>query len=157
MFRRLAIDSNLLVLLAVGQVERAWITRHKRLRTDYSEVDFDFLTRVITGFQSVVITPNSATEASNLIKFGVSDPLRATFLAALGLIFRSADELYRPSSDLSRQPAYQALGLADAAWLSFQDDRLVLLTADRDLYLAAVREGRNAYFFKDVKDSRRPF
>jgi hypothetical protein len=150
----LAIDANLLVLLAVGQVERAWIARHKRLRTDYSEFDFDLLTRVIAGFQKVVITPNAATEAANLIEFGVHNPLRATFLATLGLIFRSSDEVYAPSGVISLLPEFHSVGLADAAWLSIQTDELTLLTADRELYLAAVRGGGRAFFFKDVRDGR---
>lgn len=151
MARQLAIDANLLLLLAVGQVERSWIGRHKRLR-DYAESDFDFLVRVISGFQGVVITPNSATEASNLIEFGVGDPLRSTFLAVLGLIFRSAQERYTPSKEIGARAEFVSLGLSDAAWLSLQNDELVLLTADRDLYLATLRTGGKAYYFRDAKE-----
>lgn len=152
MAKQLAIDANLLVLLAVGQVERTWIGKHKRLRGDYAEDDFEFLTRVISGFHSIILTPNSATEAANLIEFGVVDPLRATFLAALGLILRNAKELYVKSADASLLPEFLRLGLADAAWLSILDSQSVLLTADRGLHLAAVKGGAQAYYFKDAKD-----
>lgn len=59
------IDSNLLVLLVVGETDGEVITRHRRTRS-YRAEDYDLLVRLIndTGHQ-VYVTPNTLTEASN--------------------------------------------------------------------------------------------
>ena len=151
MSKRLAIDANLLVLLIVGQVSRSLIGKHKRLRA-YSEVDFDLLTKIRTGFSSMVVTPNTSTETSNLIAYGVNGPLRMRLMAALGLFLRSAKELYQPSSVVSERGEFMRLGLTDAALLSVLDEQSVLLTDDNALFVAAVNSGRKAYLFSIVRN-----
>ena len=150
MARRLAIDANLLVLLAVGQVSRLWIGKHRRLRS-YSEADFDLLASVLRGFDRVLLTPNVSTETSNLIGYGVEEPLRSQFMAALGLILRGSDESYRPSAEVSLTGEFMRLGLTDATWMIALDEQSVLLTDDGDLYRAAVHKGAKAFQFSEVR------
>lgn len=150
MARRLAIDTNLLLLLVVGQVSRSFIRRHRRLR-NYGEADFELLTDVIRGFEQIILTPNASTEASNLIVYGVTDPLRAQLMAALGLVFRSAIEHYRPSAEISLRPEFLRLGLTDSVWLDLLDPQSTLLTDDDHLYVSALSSGARAFRFSDVK------
>lgn len=154
MARRLALDANLLVLLSVGLVAPTFISRHKRLN-GYSETDLDLLTNAIQGFRSVLVTPSASAEASNLIVYGVSDPLQSQFRIALGAVIQGAMEIYEPSANLVRQAEFVRHGLADAALLTCLGDDVVLLTADRALYLAALRIKATAYLFEQLKRHRR--
>ena len=60
------IDANLLVLLVVGRTRRSLIADHKRL-SSFTAEDYDLLLSVI-GSRTIVVTPNTLTEASNLLK-----------------------------------------------------------------------------------------
>ena len=105
----------------------------------------------MSGFDRVLLTPNSATEASNLIVYGVDDPLRSQFMATLGLILRNSDEHYKCGAEISKHPEFMRLGLTDAAWLTILDDQSVFLTDDVALYLAALNIGVKAYNFAHVR------
>lgn len=146
----LALDANLLVLLIVGQVDRSWIGRHRRLR-NYGVGDFDLLTKLVSGSRSLIITPNVATEVANLVVYGVDDPLRAQFLCVLGVISESTDERYRKTRDVAGRAEFARLGLTDAVWLSVLDSSSTLLTDDTDLFLAALANGLDAVRFADLR------
>lgn len=150
MARRLAIDTNLLVLLVVGQVSRDLIGKHKRCQS-YSVSDFEILTRLLTRFERVMVTPNSATETSNLVAYGLNDPFRSQLQSALGLILAGADEIYLPSSEVGSSSYFVRLGLTDSVWLKVLDKDAVLLTDDNNLYVAALQSGANARLFSDVR------
>ena len=60
------IDANLLVLLIVGNTDRALISKHRRLR-GYSVEDYDILIDALSQVECMFITPNTLTEASNLL------------------------------------------------------------------------------------------
>ena len=60
------LDSNLLVLLVVGSESRDIILKHRRLE-DYSAEDYDILLDLLRDADRLFVTPNTFTEASNLI------------------------------------------------------------------------------------------
>ncbi len=60
------VDSNLLVLLIVGSVGKDLIEKHRRLR-QFSVADYDTLADMISKVDRVFVTPNTLTEASNLL------------------------------------------------------------------------------------------
>ena len=62
------IDANLLVLLVVGQVDRSLVERHRRTRR-FTPEDYDRLLGIIQTLNRVFVTPNTLTEASNLLKY----------------------------------------------------------------------------------------
>lgn len=148
--RCVALDSNLLVLWIVGSVRPDYIAQHKRLRA-YSFDDFSILDHHLNG-AALITTPNAMTEAANLIVYGVRDPLKSGFLAALRRFADIAEEEYLPSRDVAASPAYRRLGLTDAAWLAFANRPIELLTDDLALYLAASQSGMAAHNFNHLRD-----
>lgn len=139
---RLLIDANLLVLLVVGMTARRLVRKHKRLR-EFSEDDYDLLTALLSAVDEVVVTPNTLTEASNLLKQH-RDPERSSFLDGLKAVIKSSKEITVPSADASDNHAFRRLGLADAAILEIVSKDTKLLTVDLDLWKAASSGRPNA-------------
>ena len=136
------IDANLLVLLVIGAVDRALVGRHRRARR-FAPEDYDRL-RALAGDWRVCVTPNTLTEASNL----VYDERDDRFLAARREIVLVGEETTVPSERAVRDPAFPRLGLTDAALLDVISPERPLLTVDLSLFAtAARREPRAAINF----------
>jgi predicted nucleic acid-binding protein len=94
------------------------------------------------------VTPNVLTEASNLIA-QIAGPARAEIRAALRAVIGLVEERHVPSGHAARREVFLALGLTDAALLTEAEaSGARLQTADLDLYLAALRQGRTAENFR---------
>ena len=129
------IDANLLVLFVVGATGRHLITKHRRLRR-FSVEDYDQLLK-LTG--SVIVTPNTLTEASNLLAQH-DDPERSKFFDTLRHTIENSHEVVVTSVDASHNSAFNRLGLTDAALLEVVSSKTPLLTVDLELYLAALKK-----------------
>lgn len=151
--RLIALDTNLLVLLVVGIVAPNMIVRHKRLG-GYSAADFKLLRETIARAKSLVVTPNALTEASNVVTYGLSDPLRSQIATSLASIVARADERFESSRLVVLDADYGRLGIADCAWLRCLDRETPLLTDDVQLYLAALSRGFEAYNFNHLRERR---
>lgn len=136
------IDSNLLVLLAVGSVDRSQVGRHRRARSFVPE-DYARLMAIVAALERVLVTPNTLTEASNLLE-SRSDP---RFLAALRFIVAESEEIVVASADATRNDAFLRLGLTDAVLLEAVSKTRPLFTADRNLYHAAAAREAGAVFY----------
>ena len=101
----------------------------------------------------VFVTPNTLTEASNLLgQHG--EPERSLFFKVLQhLIEGSFKETVIDSADAARNREFRKLGLTDAALLEVVSPETPLLTVDLDLYRAAFENGHDAainfYGFSD--------
>ena len=83
---RLALDSNLTLLMAVGRAERGLVSRHKRLRA-YGVADYELLLGFIVVAEQMITTPNAMTEVSNIADFGMLEPARSRIVSSVkGLI-----------------------------------------------------------------------
>ncbi len=152
--RSIALDTNLLVLLIVGSASRRYIDLHKRTRTDTAD-DFDLLAGILADVESIVVTPNVLTEASNLIRqFG--EPGRTQVGVVMQRFIEESIELYVPSRTAVHRPEFLRLGLADTAIIAGQDKDMALLTDDLDLYLASANSGQAAVNFSHLRDHRGP-
>ncbi|MDE0126921.1 MAG: hypothetical protein OXN97_20330 [Bryobacterales bacterium] len=60
-------DANLRVLLVAGTVDRRIISRHKRLQA-FGPDDSVLLREFVAEFRIVLVTPDTLTEASNLMR-----------------------------------------------------------------------------------------
>jgi hypothetical protein len=147
--RRLIIDTQLLVLFVVGSASPAYIAQHKRLGA-YSEQDFDLLLDVVGQYGEIVFTPNTLTEASNLLA-QTHEPLRSKLFEVFRALIDEVHEDYVESRTASAGNVFLRLGLADAVLLVSDDVDQVLLTADLDLYLAAVAAKRSAVNFNHLR------
>ena len=138
----LFIDANLVVLLVVGLVGRDLIARHRRTKTFLVE-DYDRLSRAISRVGNVRVTPNTLTEASNLLgQHG--EPQRSRLLLKLRALIEWSPETVVASVDAARHDAFPRLGLTDAALLEVVTADSPLLTVDLDLYVAALAGGDEA-------------
>lgn len=133
--RRIILDSNLLLLLIIGEADRGLIGSHKRLR-QYDDGAFDLLTEVVRNATHLFLTPNVLTEVSNLACQGVSATSKSRIRDTLAAFSRLAEEIYIPSRRAVGNGAYLRLGLTDAVLLEVGHGSM-LWTDDMDLYLAA--------------------
>jgi len=146
----LIIDTNLLILFVVGITSRKYITIHKRLR-HFCEQDFDILTQIVERSEQVCITPNTLTETSNLACY-IEEPAKSEILTNLIKIVTSSVEVYIRSSDAVQGDYFIRLGLTDSVILNCLSSETTLLTADMDLFLAALNSGNKAVNFNHIRD-----
>jgi hypothetical protein len=137
--RTLILDTNLLVLLIVGMTSRAYINRHKRLRA-FLESDFDVLTGFVASATRIVVTPNTLTETSNLLR-QIDEPARTQIYDQFRRIVRTTDEYYIQSKLAVERKDFLWLGLTDSTLLQAVSENHELLTTDSRLHYAAARQG----------------
>ena len=90
----LLIDTNLVVLFAVGTVNRKRIEAFKRTR-QYTEADFDLLLRLLDRPGPVYTTPHILAEVSNLTD--LSGPERVTVRQVLKQAISQLNEIHLAS------------------------------------------------------------
>lgn len=147
--KRVIIDANLLILLAVGRVDPNLVDKHKRLRA-YETRDYELLEKTVSGFGSVLVSPNAVTEASNLLRHS-ADPERTLYLSSLQNIVNVAIEYYVPSAQAADDAAFLLFGLTDAVLFRMANNDDVLLTDDLKLFLLAANAGKSAVNFAHVQ------
>ena len=144
------VDANLLVLLVAGAADPTIIRKHRRL-TEFSHDDYQLLLTVLFSRPSrLFVTPNTLTEASNLLRQH-GEPERSLLMAGLRYLIEDSEEIVVVSEQASSNPQFQRLGLTDAAVLEAISEQAPLITVDLDLYLAAIERGENlAVHFRQI-------
>ncbi len=132
------IDANLLVLLVVGSVDRKLVGVRRRTRT-FTPENYDRLL-VEIGDLPVFVTPNTLTEASNLLK----DSEDTRFLDQLRRLIEICKEIVVDSSTAAQNSDFTRLGLTDTALLEVVSAERPVITVDLGLYLAALSKGEEA-------------
>ena len=142
---RLFLDSSLLVLLVVGMVDPGLIAKHKRTKQFPADA-YDLLNEYLLHFECVLITPNTLTEASNLLgQYG--EPVRSDLFHMLRNLIERTEETTVASADASQNSAFPRLGLTDAVLLEVISAETPLLTTDLKLHVAALeRKGEQSAF-----------
>ena len=130
-----------MVLLVVGSESRDLISKHRRLE-HYSSEDYEILYQLLEGAGELFVTPNTLTEASNLISQH-GEPERSLLMRRLQHIIYGSQEVIVASADASSNAKFEQLGLTDAALLEAITTDTPLLTVDFDLYLAAIETGED--------------
>ena len=139
------IDTNLLVLLVVGETDRDMISKHRRTRA-YRVQDYELLLRLINETDhQVFVTPNTLTEASNLLAQH-EDPERSRIFGVLQALIERTEETVVESKVAARNSNFKRLGLTDAALLEVVSASNPLVTVDLKLYLAASEKGAGAAY-----------
>ena len=134
------LDSALLVLLVAGATDPRIIDTHRRLE-GYSRADYETLIVLIESVRGVVYaTPNTFSEASNLVRLH-GEPQRELLTATLGRLINAYHEVVVHSKEAANAHAFLQLGLTDAALLTVISERTPLVTDDWDLYEHAMRDG----------------
>jgi hypothetical protein len=150
----LILDSQLLLLYVVGATSREYIARHKRLRA-YTASDFDLLLTQLDGYSTLLLTPNTLTEASNLIDH-IGEPARGRIYGVLKALLSRPEiaEQHLPARRVAEQAELPRLGLTDCTLLQLCADGTPLLTADLALYLCAAARSPHAFNFNHLRDGQ---
>lgn len=136
------VDANLLVLLVAGNEGRDVINRHRRL-TEFSAADYDRLLDTVSQVQDVYVTPNTLTEASNLLgQHG--EPERTRLFEQLRWVIDGSKEITVRSVVAAANPDYLRLGLTDATLLEVATADTPVITRDVVLYIAASEKNPGA-------------
>lgn len=101
------LDANLLVLLVVGSQSRNLISRHRRLQ-HYSAEDYDILLELLQGADQLFVTPNTLTEASNLIRQH-GEPERSFLMRRLQYLIHGSREIVVASVDASSSDKFEGV------------------------------------------------
>jgi hypothetical protein len=145
----LLVDANLLVLLAVGTVNRNRIETFKRTR-QYTKSDYDLLVRFLGAFRRSYTVAHVLAEVSDLIDLPGAERLQARryLRGTISLL----EEIEIPSRRAAEDPVYEHLGLADAAIGAVaRAKNCCVLTDDLDLYLRLSRDQINVINFAHLR------
>ncbi len=104
---------------------------------------YERLTRLCDTVNVILVTPNTLTEASNLLAQH-GEPERSRFFRVLRALIGGSKEIVVSSKKASGNEVFERLGLTDAALLEAVSAQTPLITVDLDLYHAALANGREA-------------
>ena len=135
------VDANLLILFVVGSVDPRIVAKHRRL-SGFATADYDFLLVVLNEVPHIFVTPNTLTEASNLMRQH-GEPERSILMDRLAYLIEESDEGVVTSARAAANPYFGQLGLTDAALLESISPQTPLLTVDGNLHVAALAKGEN--------------
>lgn len=129
----LLVDTNLLVLFAVGTVNRNRIETFKRTR-QYTIADYDLLLRVLAKFAPLYTVAHVLAEVSDLTDLRDYEGLQARRVLKKSISL--LNEVQMPSKLAAEDGVYEDLGLVDAAIGAVaRAHNCGVLTDDLDLYL----------------------
>ena len=146
----LLIDTNLLVLLIVGFVNRDRICRFKRT-TAYSSANWDLLTGILEQISLRYTLPHVLAEVSTLtdLKGQELEVARAVLLR----LIKELRELQITSIETCATSLYMRLGLTDAAIAeAARRHQCSVLTDDSGLYRALANGGSSVAMFTRLLD-----
>ncbi|HEX5504343.1 MAG TPA: hypothetical protein VFW96_17085 [Thermomicrobiales bacterium] len=133
------VDTNLLLLLLVGGLDRALIARFKRTRALFIADDYPAVAAVVDSFQRVLTTPHILAEVSNFVGNAPEDWRRGLYtvlanaLAPPNSAIALLDERYTRGAELVRDHAFSLFGLTDAGIGHLARDRYLVFTVDAPL------------------------
>lgn len=126
--RGLLLDSNLLLLYLIGELDAGLVPNFKRTRA-FTVEDYLRLKAVVNFFPTVVTIPGVLAEVNSLA--GHLDSKRQTaFRALFEQKIRVLKEDHVPSREAAGSPAFQRLGLTDAAIILACKGKYLALSVD---------------------------
>jgi len=127
------LDTNLMVLLAVGLYKRERISSFKR--TDqYTTRDFSLVAGIMDKFERRITTPHILAETDNLTRQLPAREHRAV-AAIMAPFVEKLFEIYSPSAAAMHHQRYSTLGLTDCVTIACATDILVITD---DLTLSSI-------------------
>ncbi|WP_157807080.1 PIN domain-containing protein [Algoriphagus formosus] len=136
-------DTNALILLIVGFIDKALISSHKRTSI-YEPIDFENLTFLIGDLEKVVTTPNVLTEVDNLLN-NFQKGHRWAYYQVIREIITKSSEKFLEARKVIDFDAFLQLGLTDTGILEICKNCDLLITGDSKL-----ADYANAYGIKVV-------
>ena len=145
----LLIDTNILMLWAVGRLSMDVLTTFKRTK-QFSTFDLYLLNAILPLFSRILTTPSVVTEVSNLCGQLPGD-IRRRFFTRWSQDIGALVEIYTPSEHLVSREGFIDFGVTDAAIEDAAHKGVLVLTDDFRLsgYLDSV--GLNAVNFNHLR------
>ena len=139
------------MLYLVVSVSKKYIQKHKKL-TEFVVEDYELLLSIVESEAGVLLTPNTLTETSNLIRY-IEEPAKTEIINQYNQLVANAEEQYIESKIATQESIYRPLGIADTVLLQLLDDENTLITTDLELYLSALSNHKEAFNFNHLRDS----
>ncbi len=125
------VDTNALILLIVGLIDKSLISSHKRTSI-FESIDFDNLAFLIGDLDKVVTTPNILTEVDNLLN-NFQKGHRWAYYQVLRELIAKSTEKFLESKIIMESNAFFELGLTDSGVLEISKECDFLITGDSRL------------------------
>lgn len=123
------LDTNILLLLLVGKVEKELVGNCSRLKA-YSIDDFLLLEWLLMGDPGFAITPHIATETWNLGENALAGDHQTRFKSLFISYLENAREAWVPVKLLAGESYFPRLGVADSGAARIKRRRPVVITDD---------------------------
>jgi len=124
----IVLDTNILLLLVVGEYDPDLIPRFKRTR-QFAQEDFKTLVRLLAYFRVRLTTPTILAEVNSLAN-QLAEPARGKCLIKFAAGIAVLAEHYEPSASLAALPMFGRFGLTDGAIMRLAEQKLLVLTDD---------------------------
>lgn len=144
------IDTNLLLLLLIGGLDKKLITTFKRLNA-YQISDYELLTRLIDGFSKIITTPHILTEVCNLTN-GLYGKTLSDFFDFFKNSIVLIEEIYEKSNDIVNCPGFNSYGLADTAILNLANNNFLVITDDLKFANFACSQSADVINFNHIRE-----
>lgn len=145
----IVIDTNILLLWIVGEVNRARIVKFKRTQQFVPE-DFDLLLEIISHFNQIITTPNILTEVNSLMN-QLGEPERSQALAVFAQGIPQLNEKYLESQEIVTEESFVKFGLTDCGIVKIISNQYLVLTDDLKLYNYLIKKGIDAINFNHLR------
>jgi hypothetical protein len=145
----LLVDTNLMILYAIGSFDLEQITQFKRTNM-FTELDYFVLGRFMKGYEILYTTPHILAEVSNLTE-KISSHLKQGFFDQFKTIIQSLDEKYDASTELVKILKFHKFGLTDSAIIKMAEQGAMVLTIDLNLYGYISGRGYKAKNFNHIR------
>ena len=132
------VDTNILLLLFVGTVNRQRISQFNRTEK-FTPEDYDILQKILDYFQKISTTPSILTEVNSLAN-QLGEPERSQCLLIFSQIIPNLDENYIESKTIATTEKFAKFGLTDCGIINLARDKYLVLTDDFKLasYLQSI-------------------
>lgn len=144
--RGILVDTNILLLLFVGELDRERITRFGRTE-QFTPEDYDILVDLLKRFEIIATTPNVLTEVNSLLN-KLGEPAREVFASGAAAL----EESYLPSKEIvSIGWPFRKYGLTDCGVAQLAQDKYLVLTDDLKLISYLNHQGIDAINFNNLR------
>lgn len=148
--RQLLLDTNLLLLWLLEQVDIKQVGVFKRLNT-FKPADFLLVNAFALGASEIVLTPHVAAEVSNLAG-QLNEPVKGRFRQAFARWLQTAAVEHAVTSrDACALPTHTRLGLTDASIELMAGKGVFVLSTDLDLVVALKKAGLAAVNYNHIR------
>jgi len=139
----IVIDTNALLLLVVGSIDKKLINSHKRTSI-YNEQDYYDLLNIIGDFKNLIILPNVWTEVDNLLN-NFKGERKFYYHNVITEIIKLSTEKHIYTIDAINTVPFFNLGVTDCLLLILAKQNSLLITSDSSLSDYAIANGIKVY------------